>query len=282
MVLLYQKLLFGTEPYFVSIGTGAPFELHRHAEIEMCFCLQGSYSFVAAGKTVTAKKHDLAIIGSLTPHEYIGGASDDCQILLLEVGPALLRDYFEPLAASCKDFSVLSLNDSDPLFKELKELLFDTAQVYKERPTMSEFIIRGDLYKICALLLRYFSEKEDSPKASAPIRDVGKVEKALEIIYNRYNEPLDIDTVSAACGYGKSNFCKTFKAVTGETFHDLLNRHRVEIACVLLRETGNSVEQIASEVGFSDTKSFCRVFKKQIGQTAGSYRKNLKMNGGIV
>ena len=44
----------------------------------------------------------------------------------------------------------------------------------------------------------------------------------------------------------------------------------------------SSVEQIASEVGFSDTKSFCRVFKKQIGQTAGSYRKNLKMNGAMI
>lgn len=278
--MLYQKLLFGTEPYFITAGNGTAFELHRHAEIEICFCLKGSYRFVAGGKTVEVRENDLAIIGSLIPHEYLGRTSPDCQTILLEVGPALLRDYFEPMARSCKDFRLFSLATEDlPVYKELRTLLQDIASAYLQRPPMSDFIIRGDLYKICALLLRLLLKDNAAPIGSASFRDVGKVEKALEIIYNHYNEPLDIDTVSRACGYSKSNFCKTFKAVTGETFHDLLNRHRVEIACVLLKETGNSIEQIASEVGFSDTKSFCRVFKKQVGQTAGGYRKNLKVDG---
>ncbi len=275
-ILLYQKLLFGTEPYFISAGNGAAFELHRHAEIEICFCLKGGHRFVAGGKTVEVKENDLAIIGSLIPHEYLGCTSPDCKTILLEVGPALLRDYFEPMAGGCKDFRIFSLASEDsPIYKELRTLLQDISSAYLERPPMSDFIIRGDIYKICALLLRLLLEDNTTPIGSASFRDVGKVEKALEIIYNRYNEPLDIDTVSSACGYSKSNFCKTFKAVTGETFHNLLNRHRVEIACVLLKETGHSIEQISSEVGFSDTKSFCRVFKTIIGESAGSYRKKL-------
>lgn len=274
--MLYQKLLFGTEPYFVTAGTGAPFELHRHSEIEICFCLEGSYHIIVGGKTIEVKENELSIIGSLTPHEYIGRASADCKTIILEVGPALLRDYFEPLAASCKDFTIISSSSEDFSKKdELFGLLRDIYFTYRERPPMSEFIIKGDIYKICALLLQSFFEKDASPMSTTPLREVGKIEKALEIIYNRYSEPLDIEMISAACGYGKSNFCKIFKSVTGETFHNLLNRHRVEIACILLRETDDSIEQIAWNVGFSDTKNFCRVFKKHLGLTAGNYRKQV-------
>jgi AraC-like DNA-binding protein len=273
--LLYQKLLFGTEPYFVTEGKVVAFELHRHAEIELSFCLEGSYRISANGKVFEIKKNELAVIGSLTPHEYLGTDNKNSKCLILEVGPALLRNYFEPLAQGYKNLRILSLNDSgSPFYGELKKLLCDIHTAYKEHPPMSEFIIRGDLYKICALLLRDSANNEALGRSTTALRDVVKVEKALEIIYNRYNEPLDIDTVSAACGYSKSNFCKTFKSVTGETFHDLLNRHRIEIACVLLCETGNSVEQIATEVGFSDVKSFCRVFKSLMGETAGNYRKH--------
>lgn len=272
--MLYQKLLFGTEPYFVAAGKVSAFELHRHAEIELSFCLEGSYRISANGKVFEIKKDELAVIGSLTPHEYLGTDNKNSKCLILEVGPALLRNYFEPLAQGYNDCRIISLDDTST-YNELKELFFDIYKTYSERPPMSEFIIRGDLYKICALLLQNASERELARSIDS-LREVGKVEKALEIIYNRYNEPLDIETVSAVCGYSKSNFCKTFKTVTGETFHDLLNRHRVEIACILLQETDSSVEQIATEVGFADSKSFCRVFKKIMAQTAGNFRKKTK------
>ncbi|MBQ8249989.1 MAG: helix-turn-helix transcriptional regulator [Clostridia bacterium] len=103
--------------------------------------------------------------------------------------------------------------------------------------------------------------------------NIVKIEKAIEIIYNRYSEPLDIESVSAECGYSKSSFCKIFKEITGETFHSVLNRHRIEIACMHLKNSNASVEEIALNAGFSDLKSFCRVFKKITGESSGSYRK---------
>ena len=108
------------------------------------------------------------------------------------------------------------------------------------------------------------------------LTDVKKIDQALETIYNRYFEPLNVEDISAFCGYSKSNFCKIFKNITGDTFHNTLNRHRIEVACMLLRETNDTVEKFAQETGFSDAKSFCRVFKKLMGKNAGEYRKRIK------
>ncbi len=277
--MLYQKLLLGTDPYFIAGGKGIPFENHRHPEIELSFCIEGGYTVLADGKRHRLNEGDLAIFGPMTAHEYSADIDEDSKRLTVEIGPAMLRDYFKPLISRCKAFEIYHLSSGDsPFHSELKALLYETAEADIEHPPFSELIIKGNLYKICALLLRLTFEKDRSSVAEKSLRDVGKIEKALELIYNRYNEPLDIETVSAACGYGKSNFCKTFKEVTGETFHELLNRHRIEIACLHLSEGGNTIEQVALWVGFADSKSFCRVFKKIMGESAGSYRKSLTKN----
>lgn len=83
------------------------------------------------------------------------------------------------------------------------------------------------------------------------------------------------------CGYSKSNFCKIFKRITGEPFHGVLNGYRIRIACDLLDKTDYSVERIAGEVGFADTKTFCRVFKSVMGVTAGRFRKKDKKCGSL-
>ena len=41
-------------------------------------------------------------------------------------------------------------------------------------------------------------------------------------------------------------------------------------------EASFTVEKIAQETGFSDAKSFCRVFKKLMGKNAGEYRKRIR------
>jgi YesN/AraC family two-component response regulator len=74
-------------------------------------------------------------------------------------------------------------------------------------------------------------------------------------------------------GYSKSNFCRVFKRITGNTFHDILNQRRVEVAGFLLVQTNLDLEEIAQQVGFLDAKCFCRVFKKYTGKTPGTYRK---------
>ena len=64
------------------------------------------------------------------------------------------------------------------------------------------------------------------------------------------------------------------RTVTGDTFHNVLNRKRVQNACDLLRETNMQISEIAAQVGFEETKSFCRVFKATVGSTPGQYRKS--------
>lgn len=263
--MLYQKLLPGHDPYYVIVRKNAPFQRHYHHEIELAFCINGSDALSVGNNEYRLQSNDLAIINSMALHEYRDAPTEGYR-LILELGPDLLGDRFSAVTADRPDCEILRPNG------ELLSLLQETADACRRHTAYSDLLIKGNVYKIAARLMR--DCWSDAATAKDP-RDIRGIEKALEIIYNRYREPLDIDTVSRECGYEKSNFCKIFKRSTGETFHKLLNRHRIDVACTLLSDPTLSVEQVAFSVGFSDVKSFCRVFKATKGETASQFRKTL-------
>ena len=74
--------------------------------------------------------------------------------------------------------------------------------------------------------------------------------------------------------YIKLNFCKTFKEITGMTFLTMLRNIRINVACDLLENTHLSVAEIAGKTGYTDLKSFYRLFSGQKGVTPKNYRKS--------
>ncbi|MCF2856965.1 helix-turn-helix domain-containing protein [Pseudoalteromonas sp. SMS1] len=58
------------------------------------------------------------------------------------------------------------------------------------------------------------------------------------------------------------------------SFYNLLNEHRIQHACQLLKHATNktSITQIALESGFNNKSSFYNEFKKQLGTTPSQWR----------
>ncbi|MBO5747193.1 MAG: helix-turn-helix domain-containing protein, partial [Clostridia bacterium] len=257
-----------------------PFESHRHHEIEVSFCLEGSYKIACEGKEYTLTEGDFAVIPSMAAHSIPQQEPTASRALTLELGYALLGEYFNLFFEQGSDCIVVRKSEFQQhwTFCELVNCLKQTALLKENDGTdFAELHIKSSLYKISALLFQLFQERNIINIPTKRTDDVKKIDIALEAIYNRYNEPLDIESISASCGYSKTNLCKIFKNVTGDTFHNALNSRRVEIACILLRESDDTIEEIARKTGFLDSKSFCRVFKGIMNQTAGQYRKMNKL-----
>lgn len=67
--MLYQALLTEERPYAAYIGKMQGFQRHRHPEIEMNYCIRGSYDIIIDRKRYTMQQGDFALIGSMTVHE---------------------------------------------------------------------------------------------------------------------------------------------------------------------------------------------------------------------
>ena len=266
--MLYQKLLMGERPYYMNVGTMRKFEEHRHSEIEMIYCMDGYLDIVVERIKYRVEEGEFVFISSMAPHEVPETGMD--RHLILEVGPMLLSGYFEALAGKKPLHPIFSFREN-PQFCDLVK---ETAELYLHPGVFSELSVRGNIFKICALVMEQLVSENAGTHTSKSLRSVANIEKALGLIHTRFSETLSVEEVASICGYSKSNFCKIFKTITGETFHHYLNGYRVGVAKKMLTETDASVEQIAVNTGFADAKSLCRVFKDAVGVSPGGYRKN--------
>lgn len=88
----------------------------------------------------------------------------------------------------------------------------------------------------------------------------------------------DFSVKSLAADYkmSVSNFSHQFKTYTGKTVSDYINHKKIQYAKELFRETGGSVAEVASKVGYFHTSSFIRKYKQEEGVTPGEYLEQIR------
>ena len=264
----------GKEPYFIRIGKNIPFMAHRHPEVEVSYCVEGTYQVEIENTVFTLNAGEMVVITPMAKHEFLNSPNISGRKVTIEVGPQFLGDFFAPFLKLKQGGIFVSLNGKENVAtKELDEIFKKIVNIWDEGDEFYSLTLKGYLYDFSANLLRILRTQTQNENCIKNLQDIEKIDFSLKLIYERYSEPLDVQTVAELCGYSKSNFCKIFKSITNETFHAVLNRHRVEMACIHLANGNESIEQIALLTGFADSKSFCRVFKKIMGKTAGEYRK---------
>jgi AraC family transcriptional regulator len=70
-----------------------------------------------------------------------------------------------------------------------------------------------------------------------------------------------------------SHFFRAFKASVGVPPREYIARKRVDLACEIMRTTDEPLSQIALGCGLNDQSSFCRVFRRIVGQSPAEWRR---------
>jgi transcriptional regulator GlxA family with amidase domain len=72
------------------------------------------------------------------------------------------------------------------------------------------------------------------------------------------------------------NFIRRFKAATGNTPIEYMQRARIESAKHVLESGSEPVDSVASRIGYEDVGSFRAVFKRVTGVSPTEYRKRYR------
>jgi len=109
---------------------------------------------------------------------------------------------------------------------------------------------------------------------STMLSDDSLAMRAREYMKKNIKVNISVDNIAAACGLSESQFARRFKQASGVTPADCLQRIRIEEACRILRETNNSITEVAFELGFSSSQYFSTVFRRYTGMSPYNFRKN--------
>ncbi|MGG2399594.1 GlxA family transcriptional regulator [Pseudomonas sp. SH1-B] len=88
-------------------------------------------------------------------------------------------------------------------------------------------------------------------------------------------EPIDLARLAGKAHCSPRTLLRRFKAATGLTPNDYLQRLRISTAQQALAQPNHSLEQIASQVGYADRATFAKLFKQLCGETPGAFRKRM-------
>ena len=117
------------------------------------------------------------------------------------------------------------------------------------------------------LLMRVYLKVQENEKEN----DIcARAKSYVESHYQDAN--LSLAELANMFGLSTSYFSKMFKEKYKVSIPDYINLVRINQAKKLLSETPQSVQTIAAAVGFTESSTFIRVFKKTEGITPGVYR----------
>ncbi len=104
---------------------------------------------------------------------------------------------------------------------------------------------------------------------------IGREERIIEIIsfIQKNFAEVTLDSLSEHFHLSKPYLSKYIKEKAGMTFQDAVKEERMKRARLLLKETAQTVETIAANVGYENVEHFNRLFKRSYGMTPVQYRK---------
>jgi AraC-like DNA-binding protein len=102
------------------------------------------------------------------------------------------------------------------------------------------------------------------------------VAQTLSLLHERPAERWTLERLARELHVSRATLARRFTEAVGEPPLTYLTRWRMELAARRLRTSGDTVERIAGEVGYSSEFAFNRAFARHQGQAPGRYRRAMQ------
>lgn len=158
-----------------------------------------------------------------------------------------------------------------------KSNLETEAESGKNKEILSQVLSAGELEEAIQLLSNYCIEVSDELDSRRNVGGKKYAVMAMDYIEKNYSDcNLGLQSVCSFLNISTSRFSTIFKAVTGNTFMDVLIGIRMNKAKELLENTDLKNYEIAEKVGFNDPHYFSIAFKRTTGKTPTEYAKEMR------
>lgn len=102
-----------------------------------------------------------------------------------------------------------------------------------------------------------------------------RMQKFLQYISEHYGEDISLDQLAGSANVSKSECLRCFKTSMQTTPYKYLTEYRLSKAAELLKNSDESIGNIAESVGFRQISHFGKCFKEKTGASPRDYRKKI-------
>ncbi|KQW86003.1 transcriptional regulator [Devosia sp. Root413D1] len=255
-----------------------PFQWHHHPEFELTLTLNSVGQRFIGDHIGDYDDGDLVLIGPNLPHTW---ASRDKRN---PAAPHVARVmWFHPNWAAGLTALLAELRGvAELLARAQRGLRFSDGAAAAVRPLIDELFARpaADRLSVLIDILRRLADDGDATPLASPIAavpqhsaDRTRIDRVLDVIHQRYMEPLAIGELADVAALSASGLHRMFVRHVRSPVSVYITRLRLGEACALLSATTRPIAHVASDVGYDSLANFNRQFKAMKQMTPRQYRQ---------
>jgi AraC family transcriptional regulator len=139
-----------------------------------------------------------------------------------------------------------------------------------DRDTSRRYLLRA------SAILRVKPRRMDAESTRSESRGgllAWQLNRIIDYIEMHLADKIAIKVLADLVKVSASQLFRAFKISVGVTPFQYIARRRVELACTLIRTTGEPLSQVAVACGLCDQAHLCKVFHRTIGMSPSAWRR---------
>ncbi|MCR5468417.1 MAG: AraC family transcriptional regulator [Lachnospiraceae bacterium] len=275
--LIYERVLHDNSTYVKVLCISLEGEAmktvvsnHWHRSMEIIYPLIGCAHIRIGEKHYAINVGDVFVVNPGEVHE-LYNTSDETRYLgyAIQIPFSFLNQNisgfgkmrFEHLIKDCAS--------------EFTNALDKLIEAYDSNDLYSNLSVKAALYEMSFLLLKNYSKQDEAGEIPSD-KQREHLTKAVNFM-DRESDNIDsMDEVASYCGLSYGYIANLFNEFLGISMTEYLNQIRLEKAEEDLIRTDKSITEIVSNRGFSNSKTFYRVFKQHHNESPKAYRRKYR------
>ncbi|MEY8354459.1 helix-turn-helix domain-containing protein [Lachnospiraceae bacterium 54-53] len=241
-----------------------PNEHHLH------FVLGGAGILEINGSQHRLKTDDIFLIPKGCPVAYHADYRNPWEYMWITFDGEMAEAYLHYAGLSAEDPAIHSQTPNQ-LYLPMIQKILDTNQL-----TFANEIRRvGYLYEILSTLIDMQSSLRSSKKNQYDYSIDTYVDYALQYIKLNYDR-IRVQDIADYIGINRSYLTSIFKKKLRVSPQEYLMRFRLNIAAHQLAATSQSIQEIATSIGYDNPLTFSKIFKQEYGMSPRHFREEKK------
>ena len=253
---------------------------HWHEDIEIIYLVEGSVKVGISNDIFNLNLGDILFIGSGAVHCFFEERELSTRAVIqyrLSIYDTFLYGDEDTKTIRPTFNKSMHLTPGTQIHALMEKQIQGLIKEHSEGKEGYKLFLKGRLYDLAGILLRYMPKSEYSKEAeSHQMERLKRLDKVFQYVEKNYQHSINLEKISEVAGFSKYHFSRFFKENAGVTFLDYLNNFRITKAEWLLLYDKGSILEVAFKSGFNSVKTFNRLFKYLKGCAPMEYRKSIK------
>lgn len=243
-------------------------ENHWHQSIEIFAVCDGQLIFQMSDKRWTLNPGQFVIVNSNEIHGVL--APDPNKTIVLQIPLQTFENYFTG------EHFIWFSHEPGQQDERVMELIREIYDIYTEKAYGYHFSATACFFQLMYLLVTEYRMTEVSQEFYKSSKKLNKLSEITSYMKTHHSSDMQLTDVAGTFGYSPTYLSRMFKKYAGVNFKNYLQSVRIEFALDELKNSRQSINAIALEHGFPNSKAFARAFFAKYGILPSDYRKKAR------